>query len=575
MDIADDYTEPKTANPAPTTSSNKKTEAEKSDLESDKIDKKKKKNKTCFELAMEDDIPVEVQTSKRENWAELEIQLKQRKKSVFLPESSVKVDDSLQLSNRCNKRVKENISSSNIESSLNSKSLTSTSITSPKKPIKREEEWEELVHRRPLSSQENSGSAAGTTKKSSPIDQASATVSVIHSSERCKILMVPSNAIGRVIGYAGCNIKAIEEISRAVIDVEKQRKEKDVRTVLLMGMPEHISQAQQLISVLVDEPEDEFKKMIIKFKLANEAAKASGSDIPTEMGKNATFTSLTPHKVLPVSSAVKMEKKPSAPTAPPPSSAAQSYRTQAGLLTSVSVSTIAVSVADMIPPTSSPNSTSPVQDCLSFNSPFSQVDGTSMSDGNVVNVANVPGYQRNLNSSTAQSSLNLKNNNMPHVLRPIGNCFLPPTPQLETVPTLDMEEKPPPTSTSSLAPSLRMWRRQPEEQIQQHPFDEQSVPNLTLENGPMELPGQTFLLAPGVGRLLQRYVFSVFIFNMQLRLRQLSHHLPLQNFGTGYPVPIETSYREMELTVNLYPGPDVMTRTSDPSPNQPGLPGKL
>ena len=58
-------------------------------------------------------------------------------------------------------------------------------------------------------------------------------------------------------------------------------------------------------------------------------------------------------------------------------------------------------------------------------------------------------------------------------------------------------------------------------------------------------------------------------------MRQLPHHLSVQNFGTGYPVPIGTSNREMKLTVNLYPGPGVMTRTSDPSPNQPGLPGKL
>ena len=52
-------------------------------------------------------------------------------------------------------------------------------------------------------------------------------------------------------------------------------------------------------------------------------------------------------------------------------------------------------------------------------------------------------------------------------------------------------------------------------------------------------------------------------------MRKLPHHSPVQNFGTGYPVPIETFNREMELTVNLYPGPHVMNLTSDPSPNQP------
>jgi len=52
-------------------------------------------------------------------------------------------------------------------------------------------------------------------------------------------------------------------------------------------------------------------------------------------------------------------------------------------------------------------------------------------------------------------------------------------------------------------------------------------------------------------------------------MRQLPHNLPIQTFGTGYPVPMGTSYSEMELTMNLYSGSDVMTRTSDPLPNQP------
>ena len=55
----------------------------------------------------------------------------------------------------------------------------------------------------------------------------------------------------------------------------------------------------------------------------------------------------------------------------------------------------------------------------------------------------------------------------------------------------------------------------------------------------------------------------------------LPHHMPVQNFVSDYPVPIGTSYPDMELMVNLYPGPGVMTRTLDPSPLQPGLPGKL
>jgi len=58
-------------------------------------------------------------------------------------------------------------------------------------------------------------------------------------------------------------------------------------------------------------------------------------------------------------------------------------------------------------------------------------------------------------------------------------------------------------------------------------------------------------------------------------VNQLPHHMPVQNFGSDYPVPIGTSYPDMELMVNLHPGRGVMTRKLDPSPNQPGFPGKL
>ena len=58
-------------------------------------------------------------------------------------------------------------------------------------------------------------------------------------------------------------------------------------------------------------------------------------------------------------------------------------------------------------------------------------------------------------------------------------------------------------------------------------------------------------------------------------VNQLRHHMPVQNFESDYPVPIGTSYPDMELMVNLYPGPGVMTRTLEPSALQPGLQGKL
>ncbi len=328
MDNGDDDvsdTSPETADPAPSTNNNKETE----DRQSGKTKKKKNSSKNSGpELATEDVTPIEVQTSKRKDSTELETQVNQTKKSPLPPvvASNVNVDDSLQLSNRGNKRKKENVptdtliisksttgqyrngtttsneSSSNVLDtqkemiSLTStlKSLSPTSVTSPKKPIKREEGWKEVVRRGPVSSRENSssnlGTAAGAAKKSQSSDRASATLSIIQSSERSKKVTVPSNAISRVIGRAGCNINAIREISGAHIEIEKQGKGQGDRTVLIKGMAESIRQAQQLISALIKEPEKEFNELMTKFRAANAAAKAGGTAVPTQATTGLTKT---------------------------------------------------------------------------------------------------------------------------------------------------------------------------------------------------------------------------------------------------------------------------------------------
>ena len=169
---------------------------------------------------------------------------------------------------------------SNLSSSL--KSLSPTSVTSPKRPLKREEGWKEVVRRGPVGSRENSSSnsatgSGGGSKKSQSTDRSSATLNVIQSTERSKKVTVPSNAISRVIGRAGCNINAIREISGAHIEIEKQGKGQGDRTVLIKGTAESIRQSQQLITALIKEPEREFNELMAKFRAANAAAKAGAA----------------------------------------------------------------------------------------------------------------------------------------------------------------------------------------------------------------------------------------------------------------------------------------------------------
>jgi hypothetical protein len=260
-----------------------------------------------------EDIVVEVPTKRKDKEVEPEIQQPTKKSSPPPLVTTSSSEDPAQILNRTSKRKKENViletliittekvakapasapvqqqrncteldtlkEVNNLPSSL--KSLSPTSLTSPKRPVKREEGWKEVVRRGPVSSRENSSSNLGSTaaggKKSQSSDRSSGTLSVIQSSERSKKVTVPSNAISRVIGRAGCNINAIREISGAHIEIEKQGKGQGDRTVLIKGLAESIRQAQQLISALIKEPEKEFNELMAKFRAANAAAKAGAS----------------------------------------------------------------------------------------------------------------------------------------------------------------------------------------------------------------------------------------------------------------------------------------------------------
>ena len=106
-----------------------------------------------------------------------------------------------------------------------------------KKPSKREEGWKEVVR-------------------------------------KSKKVVVPSNAISRVIGRGGCNINTIREISGAHIEVEKQKGQGD-RNVIIKGSADATRHAQQLIAALSKETEKELSEIIKSLGLSRPTSVSS------------------------------------------------------------------------------------------------------------------------------------------------------------------------------------------------------------------------------------------------------------------------------------------------------------
>lgn len=106
--------------------------------------------------------------------------------------------------------------------------------TSPKQAGKREEGWKEVVRK------------------------------YVNSPFRSKKVLVPSNAISRVIGRGGSNINAIRSATGAHIEVDKQTKGQGERTITIKGSADATKQAHMLISALVKDPEADLTHILPK-----------------------------------------------------------------------------------------------------------------------------------------------------------------------------------------------------------------------------------------------------------------------------------------------------------------------
>ncbi|XP_033262532.1 ankyrin repeat and KH domain-containing protein 1 isoform X8 [Orcinus orca] len=139
------------------------------------------------------------------------------------------------------KSVSLPLSSSNIKLNL----------TSPKRGQKREEGWKEVVR-------------------------------------RSKKLSVPASVVSRIMGRGGCNITAIQDVTGAHIDVDKQKDKNGERMITIRGGTESTRYAVQLINALIQDPAKELEDLIPKNHIRTPAStKAIHANFSSGVGTTA------------------------------------------------------------------------------------------------------------------------------------------------------------------------------------------------------------------------------------------------------------------------------------------------
>ncbi|XP_012325513.2 ankyrin repeat and KH domain-containing protein 1 isoform X10 [Aotus nancymaae] len=111
-------------------------------------------------------------------------------------------------------------------------------LTSPKRGQKREEGWKEVVR-------------------------------------RSKKLSVPASVVSRIMGRGGCNITAIQDVTGAHIDVDKQKDKNGERMITIRGGTESTRYAVQLINALIQDPAKELEDLIPKNHIRTPASTKS------------------------------------------------------------------------------------------------------------------------------------------------------------------------------------------------------------------------------------------------------------------------------------------------------------
>uniref|UniRef100_A0A3Q1IJC9 K Homology domain-containing protein n=1 Tax=Anabas testudineus TaxID=64144 RepID=A0A3Q1IJC9_ANATE len=133
------------------------------------------------------------------------------------------------------------------------------SLTSPKRGQKREEGWKEVVR-------------------------------------RSKKLSVPASVVSRIMGRGGCNITAIQDVTGAHIDVDKQKDKNGERMITIRGGTESTRYAVQLINALIQDPAKELEDLIPRNHIRAPGSKTTSASFPSTTG--ATSSSTTGPKAL-------------------------------------------------------------------------------------------------------------------------------------------------------------------------------------------------------------------------------------------------------------------------------------
>ncbi|XP_012583286.1 PREDICTED: ankyrin repeat and KH domain-containing protein 1 isoform X4 [Condylura cristata] len=146
--------------------------------------------------------------------------------------------------NKPQTRLEGEVNSNSLSAGYKSVSLPLSSpnmklnLTSPKRGQKREEGWKEVVR-------------------------------------RSKKLSVPASVVSRIMGRGGCNITAIQDVTGAHIDVDKQKDKNGERMITIRGGTESTRYAVQLINALIQDPAKELEDLIPKNHIRTPASTKS------------------------------------------------------------------------------------------------------------------------------------------------------------------------------------------------------------------------------------------------------------------------------------------------------------
>uniref|UniRef100_A0A8C9ETD6 K Homology domain-containing protein n=1 Tax=Pavo cristatus TaxID=9049 RepID=A0A8C9ETD6_PAVCR len=87
-----------------------------------------------------------------------------------------------------------------------------------------------------------------------------------------KKLSVPASVVSRIMGRGGCNITAIQDVTGAHIDVDKQKDKNGERMITIRGGMESTRYAVQLINALIQDPAKELEDLIPKTHIRTPAS---------------------------------------------------------------------------------------------------------------------------------------------------------------------------------------------------------------------------------------------------------------------------------------------------------------